>query len=263
MKLKEIEKLLDELSPRSYALNWDNPGLLVGREDKDVRKIFIALDADEKAVEEAARIKADLIITHHPIIFHSIKNVTDQTPLGSKIIKLIMDDISVFSMHTNFDIMGGMSTLAADRLGLEEQCVMEETINGEGIGRVGILRDAPEVKDVANRTLEAFDLKNVIIYGDLCKKVNKVAISPGSGRSMLDAAVKMGADCFITGDFGHHEGLDAIESGIAVIDASHAGIERIFIPFISEYLKEKLPDEVDVISANVNDTIPGKFYGKK
>ena len=119
MRCSEIIERLRELAPETCACDWDNPGLLAGRHDKEVRRIYIALDATDTVVERAVAQKADMLITHHPLIFKAVKQVNDQNFITRRIIRLIQADISYFAMHTNFDSAPGcMADLAAARLGL-------------------------------------------------------------------------------------------------------------------------------------------------
>ena len=105
------------MSPR-YALSWDNVGLLAGREDKEVAKIYVALDAKDEVVDEAILAGADMLVTHHPLIFSGMKQVNNQNFIGRRLVKLIQHDISYYAMHTNYDVKG-MADLAADYLKLE------------------------------------------------------------------------------------------------------------------------------------------------
>lgn len=257
MRCYEIMECLENLSPKSYAMDWDNVGLLVGRKDKRVKKIMVALDATEHVVDLSVDEGADMLITHHPMIFSKIKRVTDDDVVGKKILKLTRADISYYAMHTNFDIKGGMSVYASNMLDLRERSILEETADGEGIGRVGILQDVTDCRDVIRLVKTKFDLEHVFVYGDSFQKVTKVAICPGSGKSVIAEAVKAGADCLITGDIGHHEGLDAIEQGLTVIDATHAGIEKIFVEYIYNYL-EPLCRHVQIVK--VNEGIPMRVF---
>ncbi len=249
MLCSDIVEFLENLSPKQYALGFDNVGLLVGRMDKKIKKIMVALDATEHVVDLACDEKADMLITHHPMIFSNIKSVTASDVVGRKILKLAAADVSYYAMHTNFDIKGGMSSYAASLVGLVERSVLEITDGEEGIGRVGILRDVFDCRDVIEVVKESFNLEHVLVYGDPYRKAKKIAITPGSGRKMIDAAIAAGVDCVITGDIGHHEGLDAIENGITIIDATHSGIEKIFVEYIFNYL-DPLCRGVDIVKVN-------------
>ena len=142
MKLKEIMQMLEELCPRSFAMSWDNVGLQVGYSDKEVETIALALDATSEVIESAAISGADLLLTHHPLLFGGIKNITDSNYLGKRIIDLIRNDICCYAIHTNFDVLG-MADAAADMLHLSDREVLEVTyeddISVEGIGRIGTL----------------------------------------------------------------------------------------------------------------------------
>ena len=117
MKCSEIMEHLEQLSPPSFAEEWDNVGLLVGRRNKGVQRIYIALDATDEVVEDAVRCGADMLLTHHPLIFRAMKRISDEDFIGKRIIKLIQSDISYYAMHTNFDVMR-MADAAADELKL-------------------------------------------------------------------------------------------------------------------------------------------------
>ena len=237
MLCSEIIHILEKQSPPEYALSWDNVGLLVGRKDREVHKLLLAVDASMEVVDFAIQQHFDMIITHHPMIFGKIGKVNDETPLGRKILALAEHGICCYAMHTNFDTRGGMAKLAAKQLLLQNTEVLEETMDGEGIGQIGFLPTSMMAEELAALVKEKFGLKNVIFYGDNKNKIEKVAICPGSGKSVISISADKGAQCLITGDIGHHEGVDACELGICVIDASHYGLEKIFLNFMYEYLQ--------------------------
>lgn len=236
MLCQDIINELEKIAPVDYAMEWDNVGLLVGNRNREVKKVIVALDATEKVCDIAIAHKADMIVTHHPMIFSGIKRIDADNYLGRRLIKLIEAGISCYAMHTNFDTIGGMGRLAADMLGLQNYKVLEETKDGEGIGEIGEFISAISVKELALKIKEVFSVGNVMVYGDADSCVSKVAICPGSGKSVIAEAVKKGAECLVTGDIGHHEGIDAVDMGLTVIDASHYGIEKIFIKYIGDYL---------------------------
>lgn len=217
-------------------MEWDNVGLLVGRRDKDVKKIIITLDATDSLCDFAIREGYDMIITHHPIIFGRQSRINDDTPLGRKLLSLIEAGICCYAMHTNFDTKGGMAKIAAGMLGLKNSVVLDETLNGEGIGQVGLWDKAVTLGELAGLVKSTFELDNVKVFGSTDSVIDKVAIVPGSGKSELVAAARAGAGCLITGDIGHHEGIDALELGLNVIDASHYGLEKIFMSYMYDYL---------------------------
>ncbi len=251
MKLKDIINTFNELAPIQYSESWDNPGLLVGDDEKDVSSVYIALDATSDVIEEAHDKNADLILTHHPLIFHPVRRVSGDNYVGKRILKIIQYDMSLFTMHTDFDITC-MANEAAARLSLIEAKVLEPTLSEDfGIGAMGYLKEDLSLKELAEMTKTVFDIDNVRVYGDLEETMVKVAVLPGSGSQGIDAACIEGCDVLITGDIGHHDGIDALEKGINIIDAGHYGIEKLFISFMSEYISKKMPE----VKAFEDDTI--------
>ncbi|MCI8326964.1 MAG: Nif3-like dinuclear metal center hexameric protein [Lachnospiraceae bacterium] len=250
MDCKKVMELLECQSPVEYACDWDNVGLLVGREDKEVKKIYIALDAEDRAIDEAIAAKADMLLTHHPMIFKGMKKVTSQDFIGKRVMRLIREDIAYYAMHTNFDVKG-MADLAAQYLGLREMSVLEPTFESkdgvEGIGRYGKLEKELSLGTFCETVKEAFALENAKVFGKLEKRVSTAAVSPGSGKSVIGKALEAGVDVLVTGDIDHHEGIDAVAQGMAVIDAGHYGVEHIFISYMEQYLKREAPElEVEI-----------------
>lgn len=244
MKCSEIMQCLEKLAPSFFAENWDNVGLLIGREDKEVDKILLALDPSGEVVEEACRLGADMLITHHPLIFSGMKSVTTKDFIGKRVYQLIQQDIACYAMHTNFDVMG-MADAVADQLGLEKCQVLEVTFQDdivmEGIGRIGNLPRQMTLEDCAAYVKQRCNLPSVRMFGPAAKLVSKAALVPGSGKSFIRQALAQKADVLLTGDIGHHDGLDALEQGLAVIDAGHYGLEKIFSSYMEEVLRRELP----------------------
>ena len=244
MKCSEVVACLERVAPRCFAEKWDNVGLLAGREDKEIKKILLALDPTSEVVDEAAAWGADLLITHHPLIFSGIKSVTTSDFIGKRVFNLVFQDVCYYAMHTNFDVMG-MADAVADLLELEKCQVLDVTfqdeISKEGIGRMGELSRTMSLEECAKYVKDRCKLSNVKVFGNPEQLIDMVALIPGSGKSYIDLAVKKGAQVVITGDIDHHNGLDAVERGLAVIDAGHYGLEKIFTSYMEEVLKRELP----------------------
>lgn len=256
MKAYEIAELMEKLSPIRYACDWDNVGMHVGRNDNEIKKILVTLDVSDEAVEKAVAIKADMIISHHPLIFKGIKKVNESDIVGRRILTMAENRINCYCMHTNFDCVGGMAELAADRIGLQDCIVLEEVCEGEGIGRVGFLSCDMTVKELCNMVKEKFSLDRVALYGNEDEIVKKVAICPGSGKDEIELALLKGAKAIITGDVSYHYGIDSVAKGINVIDAGHYGIEHIFIDKIYSYLIENT-EGIEIVKMDFNN--PQKY----
>ena len=242
MLCKDIIKVIETAYQKHAALEWDNVGLLLGRTEKDVKTIYVALDATDEVIEDAIASEADMLITHHPLLFSPVKQITDEHFIGKRIVKLLQHDISYYAMHTNYDVLA-MAQNSAERIELQDLEVLEPSNQetNQGIGRVGSLPEEISVSGLCTLVKERFALDNVKVYGALDKKVKRVAISPGSGKHMSELAIAKGADVFVTGDIDYHEGMDALAQGLVIVDAGHYGLEHIFIEDMIGFLKEKFP----------------------
>ena len=245
MECKKVIELLEKQSPKSYACDWDNVGLLVGREDKEIQKIYIALDATDEAIEEAIANGADMLLTHHPMIFKGMKRVTQEDFIGRRIIRLIQNDMVYYAMHTNYDILG-MADLSARYLELSDTKVLCATgeKDGEtiGFGRVGNLPCEMTLKEYALLVKKNLKLSDVKVYGNLEQTVKTAAVCTGSGKSMIQDVLAAGADVYVTGDIDHHTGIDTVAQGLAIIDAGHYGTEYIFMEDMKERLAKAFPE---------------------
>lgn len=243
MKCYEIIEYLEEVSPKSFAESWDNVGLLCGREEKEVSSVYIALDATREVIEEAVRLEADMLLTHHPMIFRPMKQISGQHFIGDKILTLAEHKMCCYAMHTNFDVMG-MADAVAEQLGLSDRKVLsvtyEDELSKEGIGRSGILPAPMTLAECAEYVKSRCKVEQVKVYGMPAETIVMAAVCPGSGKSSIEDAVRQGADVLITGDIDHHDGIDAVEQGLAIIDAGHYGLEKIFVPYMEEYCRRKL-----------------------
>ena len=250
MQGKEIIEGLEKDYSRSYALPWDNVGLLTGRDDKVVKKIYVAVDATDEVIEAACACKADMLITHHPLIFGGRMKITNEDFIGRRLLKLIREDISYYAMHTNYDVLG-MASLSGKMLSLRDTEVLEITEEEEGIGRIGNFPKEMTLEACCEQVKKAFRLEYVKVFGELSRRVRRVAICPGSGKSVIGVSIEKGADVLVTGDIGHHEGIDAAAQGLSIIDAGHYGVEHIFIEDMKQYLIQHF-QEMEVIGAPIS-----------
>ena len=241
MLCRDIMKVIEATYPKHAALEWDNVGLLVGRTEKEVKKIYVALDATDEVIEQAVAANADMLITHHPLLFSPLKKITDEHFIGNRVVKLLQHDISYYAMHTNYDVCG-MADISAAILGLDGAETLEVTDKEsmEGIGKVGDFSGPMSLQSCGEFIKEKFQLDSVKVFGDLSSTVQRVAICPGSGKGMTELALEKNADVLVTGDIGHHEGIDAVAQGLAIIDAGHYGLEHIFIEDMANYLRKNI-----------------------
>lgn len=259
MKCREIIDILEELAPRRMACDWDNPGLLAGRMDKEVHKVLLTVDADDKAVERAIQEGTDMIISHHPLIFKPVKHVTDEDFIGRRLVQMLQADLSYFAMHTNFDAAPGcMADAVAHKLGISGGEPLEEMGEEDGasfgIGKIGALKEPVTGMELARQVKEKFGLPFVTVYGSNLwerEPVRRIATCPGSGGSTIKEAIKKNAQVLVTGDISHHEGIDANAQGLMIIDAGHYGLEHIFMEYMENYLKKRLGDRLEILKMPV------------
>ena len=251
MKVQDLLTLLEGLCPLSYACDWDNPGLQVGRREMKIYGIYVALDLTEKVIWDARHCGCNCVLTHHPLLFSPLRRVAEDSVPGRLALTLAEEKMACVSMHTNFDAAPGcMADLAADRLGLRDSVYLEPVADG-GIGKVGNLPEPMTPEAFCQQVKTVFRLPAVTLYdgGPEGRSISRVGILPGSGKGEIPLAQALGAQAYVTGDVGHHPGLDAMADGLAVIDAGHYGIEWIFIDFMAAWLREHLTDPVQVSRA--------------
>lgn len=246
MKCREICNRLEAEFPKDKAYSWDNVGLLVGSKDVDVKKIFVTVDATDNTIEKANQQGADLIVCHHPLIFSPLKTVTSENFISNRVIKLIQSDINLFAMHTNYDVLN-MADVVAEKLELHDYRPLEITSDDEniGIGKIGKLPMEMTLNEIAEFVKDRFILPGVNVFKadslDLDTKISEIAVLPGSGKSAIETVIRNGIKVYITGDIGHHDGLDSASRGLSIIDAGHYGLEHVFIEDMVQVLRKLLP----------------------
>ncbi len=254
MNLVEIIKYFETKYPKELAYEWDNVGVQVGSLNILAKKVLVTLDVTKEVVKEAIDLKVNMILSHHPLIFNPIDRIIFDTPRGWIIKNLIKHNITVYSAHTNYDLAdGGMNDEFARILNLKNPSLLDEIDN---IGRYG---------DIEEMTFDEFlakikkDLKldHVKVIGRTDKLIQRVGISGGSGSKHMYQAKKQNCDVYLTGDVTYHTALDAIQSGMTLVDIGHHA-EKIFVEAIKRDLTSVFP-EIEFISSSVN-TNPYKQY---
>lgn len=251
MTIREIADILNAYAPVSLAEDFDNVGLLIGNGDREVRKALLTLDVDEFVAEEAVRWGADIIISHHPIMFSPIQKITGDTSEGRCILNLIENKIALYSAHTNLDSAhGGLNDLMCEILALENCRVLSNPDNDFGLGRVGKLPEEITLCELAEKVKGLFGLDSIRYSGADMRTVSTVALCSGGGGSMVYDAVSSGADVYISGDLKYNNIRDLVFSGMGFIEIPHYSSE-IFAPKLFEKI---LGDAIEtrISQCNVN-----------
>ncbi len=262
IRLSKIMEELELLAPLSLKEPWDNVGLLVGDENQKIQNVYVCLDITSENVNKAIEFGADLIVSHHPLIFKPLSSIIEADVTGAIIRALIKNNISAFCMHTNFDKAdGGMNDLLAQRLGLEnvrkftpDECVDPMGNKLDEIGRVGSLELPMNIHDFIEHVKKTLSCSAVKYMGEPSETVQTVALCSGSGGSGIYSAYHSGADIYVTADLNHHHAQTAREIGLNMIDAGHFETENIICEFLKDFFFNRFPE----LNIKISDAKP--FY---
>lgn len=243
--VKNIINEIENRAPKCLQENYDNVGLMVGDENKEVNKVLLALDCTNEVIEEAKDCNCDLIITHHPLLFKKPKSIIKGDLVGEKVINLIKNDISLYACHTNLDSAeNGINETVVKMLGFECHGIIEpselKSYGEAGIGRIVNVSKVMSLNEIIELVQQKLNVKNMrVVRGT--EEVKKIAIINGSGQDLFYKAKALGADCIISGDTTYHFASDFKEMGISIIDAGHFATE--WTPFLNtlEFLIDKFP----------------------
>ena len=258
--VREIYQYLDGMAPFSLQMDFDNAGFLVGRGDRQVKKLLVALDITQEVAEEAVELGAELIVSHHPVIFHPAKSVTDGDPDGRILLTLIEGGVAAICAHTNLDaVTGGVNDALAQALGLTQieqlhQDGVDPAGRPYGIGRVGAVAGAPKyAPEFAAFVKEALGA-NGVRYVDARRPVRRVAVGGGACADMLREALALGCDTFVTADVKYNGFLDARALGVNLIDAGHYPTEQVVVPVLAKWLTDGFP-KVEVLTTQTHKEV--------
>ena len=255
--VNDILIYLETLAPRSMKMDWDNVGLLCGSRKAEVTKILVALDPFEGVCREAAAIGAQLIVTHHPLIFQALKSITDETSIGRSIQLLCREGISAINAHTNLDCTpGGVNDRLAAALGLTDIQVIDPMGVDMAGQEWGLLRSGTVLKQsledflpIVKAALGCEGLR----YVSGGKSVCKVAVGGGACASELMDAYRAGCDTFVTSDVKYNQFWDAKDLGMNLIDAGHFYTENPVCASLAKKLSEAFPDIAVTVSKSHAD----------
>lgn len=246
--IKAIYDFLNTKAPFSLQEDWDNSGFLVGDPNTEVTKVLTALDITDEVIAEAAAWGAELIVSHHPVIFRPVRQATtgEADLTGRKVWNLARHGISAICCHTDLDVIeGGVNTVLAQKLGLEEIEQLEQTGTDRegrpcGIGRIGSLPQPMETQAFLRLVRSAL-APNGIRYTDSGRPIRRVAVGGGACGDMVMTAWKAGCDAFVTSDVKYNQFLDAKELGMTLVDAGHFPTENPVIPVVAQWLRGAFP----------------------
>ena len=215
MKLKDFIKWYEKLVPLELQEDFDNCGLQFGNLEREINKILISLDLDDNCLNKAIRENYDLVITHHPVIFHPLKSIIKkENSVNTRLIKAIKNDICIYSSHTNLDRMEfGVSYALASKIGLKNTKNLKECDYNTGYGKYSDIEEI-SAKDFIQILKQNLKLDNVIVYGNTECNVNRIAVLGGSGGHFIKDCVEKNCDVFISSEFKHDQQIDASDNNL-------------------------------------------------
>ena len=265
MKYVKLIKTIEEIAPLELAPLWDNSGVQIYTGQEEIERVLICLDITEEVIKEAENKKTGMIITHHPLIFDSIKKIDTDQVTGRYVCRLIKAGICVYSAHLTFDnAREGNNFYMAKLLGMENLKTAAKERPGEGSkdpaelpsGMTGQLCRQMTPEEAASHIINALEIPQDGIRMVKGKNtIKKIGLCTGAGGDFLDYTIREGCELFITGDVKLHEAQRAKAEGISLIDAGHYGTEHIFAENFARQLKEKAGKELEIIESTV-DTDP-------
>ena len=253
--INDIYTFLNEIAPVRYQMDFDNAGFLVGDGGAVVKKALLALDITDAVIAEAIELRAQLIVSHHPLIFTPLRHATTDDLAGRKVLTMARHGISAICMHTNLDAAeGGVNDVLADLFSIRQR-----TAFADGCGRVGDIDPitVPELAALAQRKLAALcnapDTGTAVQvkFADTGKPVRRLAVISGASGSLFAEAIAEGADCLLTGEANHHHALDAKRLGLSLIAAGHYATEFPVTAAVAAALRTALP-ELEVLVSTEN-----------
>ncbi|MBQ3998600.1 MAG: Nif3-like dinuclear metal center hexameric protein [Paludibacteraceae bacterium] len=228
MLLREIIDSIESVAPRSAQEQWDNSGMQVGDTGRDIQSVLLTTDVTPEVVDEAVILGCQLIVSHHPLLFHGLKQVCGQTPQALVVAKAIKHDIAIYSAHTSLDsVPGGINTRLADRLGIRDyhMLVPAEGQKEIGLGIIGRLPEPMDYTEFITCVRDTLNCTYVRYTRSKKEQIQTVALCGGSGAEFIEEAIAQGADVYITADCKYHEFQDA-DGRIGLIDIDHWISER-------------------------------------
>ena len=249
MRIKEIAEAIEQYAPLRLQEEWDNAGIQVGDPEAEVQGVLLCTDATEAVVAEAIERGFNLVIAHHPLIFRGLKKIMGRTPVERAVAMAIKHDITIYSAHTNMDsAWQGVSFRMADKIGMKNVQFLDvndvppygdSNATTAGCGVIGDIEPAP-AREVLQRVKAAFEVGAVRYSGAGDTIVGRVALCGGAGGFLLDKAVAMGAQLYVTADMRYHDFLDNSQR-IVVADIGHYESEHFTKEIFLEIIQKKNP----------------------
>ena len=259
MKIKQVLSALERFAPLPLQESWDNAGLQLGLTEAEVSGALLCLDVNEQIVDEAIAKGCNLIVSHHPLLFRGLKQISGADYVQRSVIKAIKHDIVIVSMHTNMDnALDGVNWKIAERLGLKDcKFFAQKTVDGieAGSGVVGRLSSQMDARAFIELVKKQFSVQCAQCNELLRRPISKVAICGGAGDFLLPDAVGEGADAFITGEMHYHQYF-GYEQQIQICVIGHYQSEQFTAEIFRDIIQKDCPDvKICIAETNTNPIV--------
>ena len=250
-KVKDVTKVIEEFAPLSIQEKWDNSGLCIGSPDSPATSVLLGLDCTPELVDEAVECGADMIVTHHPLIFSGLKKISPDDMIGKAVFKAIKAGISIYAAHTNADkVIAGVSGAMAAKLGLKDVEILSDEGEGTGLGVVGNLPEPLTVEQAVELVKNSFSLSALRASRPLEGKIERVAMCGGSGGSLIAAAKAAGAQLYLSGDISYHNFFTSDD--FMLMDIGHYESEIEIVDILFSLIKKNFPTFAVRITQNMH-----------
>ncbi|MFI3330466.1 MAG: Nif3-like dinuclear metal center hexameric protein [Rikenellaceae bacterium] len=243
MIIKELIQIIEQQAPLSLQESYDNSGLIVGQQNDEISGVLLCVDISEDIIDEAIEKNCNLIISHHPIIFHPIKKLTGENITQRTVISAIKNNIALYSSHTPLDkIPDGLSHALAKALNISEREILsdKDSLREDcGFGIIGSLNKPKTLNEILQLIKTQFELKVIRYSKDNGEKISKIAICTGSGASLISRAKKCGAHLYISADFKYNDFIDA-DKDLIIADIGHFESEYCAINVLYDIITKKI-----------------------
>lgn len=259
MRVGDITGAIEAFAPLGIQENWDNSGLVIGSPDDEVHGVLVGFDCTPGLIDEAIACGADMVVTHHPLIFRGLKRIDPEDPVGQAVVKAVRAGIAVYAAHTTADkVLAGVSGAMARRLGLRDVRILAPEAEGVGLGAVGDLPEPLSAEEALALVKERFNLRHIKTSKPVAGSVSRIAMCGGSGADLIDAARAAGAQLYLSGDISYHRFITP--EGFMVADIGHFESEVEIVSILFSLLRKNFPTFAVRISARLAESNPVHWF---
>ena len=259
MKVGDIVQVLEAFAPASVQESWDNSGLIIGNPEDEVHGVLVGFDCTKELIQEAIDRGCDMVVTHHPLIFHGLKRIGSQDPVGAAVTLAIKHGVAVYAAHTSADkVPGGVSWTMATRLDLSDIEILEKDADGNGLGCIGNLPEPMDGNQAVRYVAGKYGLSLIKCSKPLETPIRRVAVLGGSGASEIQAAQDAGAQLYITADVSYHNFFTP--EGFMIMDIGHFESEVEIVGILLTQIRKNFPNFASYLSAALDRSNPVHYF---